>query len=557
MRRFLDALCGVPTDHPWATLLAAIVLTLLSVAGIKRLSADASLDAMFPQGDAAADVLVHVLDQFGTADELLVLVTLPEDAQSPDPQRLLDYADRFQKAVADSPAGPLSDGVVYRVEPDIIQFVQHELAPAGLFYLDNQTLAQVMDRLSPDGMRRQLDHDQAMLAQPGPAAGAMAKALMQDPLALHDFLLPKLREAEPMGTYQNSDALIAPDGKSLLIRVLGKKPPTDLPYSRALSAAIVDACRSAQPRGLNVQFSGAYAIAAASERSIRRDAITSIVSSVALLMALFLVAFRRPLRLFHLAFAPVALGVLWGFGIYGLVLRNLSPVAAVIGGVLAGMGIDYSVLFLSRYESVRGELGSRAAARTTLRETAPAVFAAWITSVAGFLAIGWSTVKALRDFSILGTVGLAGSFLGAAFVVPALLSIAGGDDLVQRRAFRFSLEPMQRWADRHRGFSVGSCVLLMLVSTVVAAWPGPSLFEAESDLTVMHPRPNPALDTVLVDLRRFAIVSVRQVMPLAGGGAFVAPAHILIIMCYSAEASTRAIIECHVGQSCPTMSPCH
>jgi len=47
-------------------------------------------------------------------------------------------------------------------------------------------------------MRAQLARDLAMLSQPGPGAGAIAKALMADPLSLHDFLLPRLAAANPV-----------------------------------------------------------------------------------------------------------------------------------------------------------------------------------------------------------------------------------------------------------------------------------------------------------------------------------------------------------------------
>jgi hypothetical protein len=44
-------------------------------------------------------------------------------------------------------------------------------------------------------MRGQLRRNEALLAQPGPAAAAAARALLRDPLRLHEFLKPRLAAA--------------------------------------------------------------------------------------------------------------------------------------------------------------------------------------------------------------------------------------------------------------------------------------------------------------------------------------------------------------------------
>ena len=76
---------------------------------------------------------------------------------------------------------------------------------------------------------------------------------------------------------------------------------------------------------LSIELSGSYPIAAQSERSIRRDSIASVIGSIACLLALFIVAFRRPLPLFTMTFAPIAVGVLYGFGVYSLISHSVTP----------------------------------------------------------------------------------------------------------------------------------------------------------------------------------------------------------------------------------------
>jgi uncharacterized protein len=504
------ALLTAPGRYPRRMLLAALLLTAAAIAGASRLRFQAALDAMFPASDPAAQALVRVLDRFDSADELLVLATLRGDNDRPDPGRLLDFADRFAR-VATAPGNTdLVAGVVYRTEPGAMQFVQREMAPAGLYYLDDAQLAVARQRLSAAGMQDQLQRDRAMLAQPGPAAAALAKTFLQDPLSLHDFLLPRLSQANPMS--MNTGALLSADGRALLIRVLGRRSPTDLTYADRLTDAMNQAMRDASPRGLRVVLTGAYPIAAISQRSIRRDAVESVVGSILLLAGLFILAYRRPMRLFCLAIAPVAVGATWGFGAYGLVRGDLSPIAGVIGGVLAGMGIDYSVLYLTRFESLRAEgVTAVEAVWQTSSEIGAAITAAFITSVAGFLAIGCSSVRALRDFAILGTLGLLGCFVAAVFILPALLVLLGGGG---RPAFRFSLQPLLAWTAKHRGACIGGGLAVAALCVALSAVPGRALLESEQDLTVMHPRPNPALDAESEVARRFGVSSETMLIDL-------------------------------------------
>jgi predicted RND superfamily exporter protein len=164
------------------------------------------------------------------------------------------------------------------------------------------------------------------------------------------------------------------------------------------------------------------------------------------------------------------------------------------------------------YDSHRaaGRLPVSAAAHAS-REIALPLLAAWCTSVVGFVAVGLSSLRVLRDFAVLGTLTLAGAVVMTLLLLPALLVLldrrTAGPDAAGRGApaltrFRFGFTPVLRWLTRHaRGLSVAFGLCFLGAAAVVAA-PGNRL-SLETDLTVMHPRPNPALDTQNEIARRF------------------------------------------------------
>jgi predicted RND superfamily exporter protein len=66
-----------PARHPVATLGIAALVALLSALTASRLRPDPSLRSLFPRHDPAADAMMDVLENYPSADELLILALEP------------------------------------------------------------------------------------------------------------------------------------------------------------------------------------------------------------------------------------------------------------------------------------------------------------------------------------------------------------------------------------------------------------------------------------------------------------------------------------------------
>ena len=460
---------------------------------------------MFSENDPAAAAMSRCLNDFSAADELLVLASVPGDAGPAEPERLLAFARRFEQAVRDSPdASALVLRVAHRADPDTRQFIQDVLVPNGLYYLDDAAFAGARERLTRAGIAAQIRRDEAMIAAPGPAIGALSKALLRDPLHLNEFVLDRLAAGRALKTYGGGDAFISPDGRGLLVRVAGRRSTNDLEFCQALTTRIAALVEGMDRDGLRVEYCGGYAIAAESARSIRHDLISSTVGSVVCLIGLFVIFYRNPFRLSLLALGPVALGVFLGFGATALTPIRLTPMTAAIGAILAGMGIDYSIQYLSCYERHRGGSGAGGgggADRGRHRRRPVRRVGHFDHRLPGHRVFHRPR---LRDFALLGTLGLTGCFACAVFVLPAL---AGADRSARRgrcrcRWRRCGTDPVApalrpeasavALARRGRLWVGLSLAVLVAAGGVLVAYGWlPAL---EPDLTVMHPRPNPPLE---------------------------------------------------------------
>ena len=202
-----------PARHPVIALAIGVSAILLSILAVTRVHPDPSLESMMTKDDPAVKAAVRVLNEFPAAEELLVLATLPEDrAASPDPSKLLAFAERLDQAVKKSPqAQSLCEAVNYQAGAQIREYFEKVLVPNGLYYLDGPSFEAAQQRLTRKEMEEQFQRNQAMLAAPGPAASAMAKVFIKDPLRLHEFVMDRLMGGRPFKTYQNGEAFISSD----------------------------------------------------------------------------------------------------------------------------------------------------------------------------------------------------------------------------------------------------------------------------------------------------------------------------------------------------------
>lgn len=491
--------CLAALRRPRLTLAVVVCVTALGVAGVARIHPSASLASMVAEDDSAAAALVRVLESFSVVDDLIVIAALPPDdlnRESAAPKKLLDFARRLEHALRETPESvDLCTNIAYASAPEFRTFVERELIPAMFYYLDDSAWDELRLRLTAKGMADQMERNETLLSTPGPAGHALAKTILKDPLRLHELLIASLhtRWAAPSAGLDNG-TFFSRDGASLMIRVSGARPASDLDFARRFTQTVRNVAAQVNADGLEIELTGAYAIAAESERSIRGDMTRSIIASILLIQLLFLLVYR-PWLSFPVAVVPVAIGLAVGFGLGSLYSTTLTPLVAVIGAMLAGLAIDYAVHFASHYAGSRQQGADHfAAAENTLRHLAAALTAACLTSMVGFLAIGQSSVQALRHFAVFGALALGGALLAVLFVYPILLGATtrSNDGALHRRWFAAAAQRSLKAIDTRARRAISAAVALMLVSFVGLVWGHGLSFE--SDLSAMHPRPNPPLD---------------------------------------------------------------
>lgn len=148
--------------------------------------------------------------------------------------------------------------------------------------------------------------------------------------------------------------------------------------------------------------------------------ITIVVATLVLMLS-FGIENRRPF-LGVVTMIPVALVVLWTFGLMYLSGIPFGPVTATLTGLAVGIGVPYTIHMARRFEEDRNRYTDLdTAIRATMTNTGGALAGSALTTAAGFGILITSTLTPFRQLGQVVAYAILLSLIGAVLVLPSLL----------------------------------------------------------------------------------------------------------------------------------------
>ncbi|HYB72942.1 MAG TPA: MMPL family transporter [Candidatus Sulfotelmatobacter sp.] len=194
----------------------------------------------------------------------------------------------------------------------------------------------------------------------------------------------------------------------------------EVPLQR-LRAAIA-AVRARHPR-VAVGVTGKDALETDEMTAAMRDTTLATVISLigfGLLMIFFLRGVTRP----ALEVATLGIALCWTFGAATLLVGHLNLLSVVFTPLLLGLGVDYGIHLLARYEEQRRRGRSvRVALERSLLAVGPGIVTAALTATACFLALTLTDFLGLRELGLITGTGILLSLAASLVVLPALVML--------------------------------------------------------------------------------------------------------------------------------------
>lgn len=408
----------------------AAVLLAGSLALASRLRFDTDITSLLPRNDPVVDTFLATLEDFQSADYLLVAVRVPEGAVL-DPYE--GFVDRLGERLLEL---PVFESVEYRLADT--EELLRELYPKAVLFLDRDGRAALERRLSDHGIRERAREVRRLVATP---QGQAAKPLLAlDPFGLADVFFDQVQSSQgALAVDWTSGYYLSRDRRMLLLLAKPARPPSDIDFGARMAAAVeaeVAAVQAewpelvgdgglpgvARPPRPEVALGGSHMTAVDDARFIRRDAIVSGISSLLCVLALFLFAFRR-LGPLLFAVVPLAAGLILSFALAQLTLGTLSSATSSTAALLIGLAIDFVVVSYGRYvEERRRGAGLEQALEAMSGSSGRAVVIGAITTAATFYAFLVTDFTGLRQMGFLTGTGILLCMLSVVVLLPALIS---------------------------------------------------------------------------------------------------------------------------------------
>lgn len=153
--------------------------------------------------------------------------------------------------------------------------------------------------------------------------------------------------------------------------------------------------------------------------------LTVAVAAVVLMVSFYLESRRWFLGI--ITIAPVALVVLWTYGLMFATGIPFGPVTATIAALSIGIGVPFTIHIARRFqEDRRANYDVDVAMKSTMRHTGGALAGSAFTTMAGFGILVTSSLVPFRQMGQVTVYAIGLSLLAAVLVLPSLLTLWDG-----------------------------------------------------------------------------------------------------------------------------------
>jgi len=440
--RVFRGLARLDFDYPWHVLLGCAALAVLAVFYTRaHMQFQTGQEDLISGHSRDTSNYRHYENEFPDLDSLIVVVRADRD-----PARAERFADMFAARLAADPENVRS--VLYKIDAGA-------LANRALLYLSSENLgvlaAHVRDyraflsayaanpsltnffaltngeanRAMTSAMVGSLFGDQ----KPRPDSKgklnlALVDAMLNGMLARGNFASPwdDLTSVGPAQGVLRDGYIASDNGKYLIMNVVRADGREGAPNPIDAIDAHLAAVRERFP-GVEAGMTGGPALARTEATSTARDialaSLIAIVSNVLLVVIPF-GGIVEP------AFALTALliGVAWSFGFTALAIGHLNLLSAVFTSILAGIGINFPIHLMARYDEARGAGRlTRESIELGVVNTGAGVVASACIMALAFLMPIFGDFRGIAELGIVSAAGLSLCLLSAMLVFPSLLVI--------------------------------------------------------------------------------------------------------------------------------------
>ncbi|WP_224485036.1 efflux RND transporter permease subunit [Robertkochia aurantiaca] len=174
--------------------------------------------------------------------------------------------------------------------------------------------------------------------------------------------------------------------------------------------------------GLNVRVSGMPYIRTLNSQNII-DEISMFIGAALLITSLIFFFFFRSFRATFISMIVVTIGVMWAFGILGLLHYEITVLTALIPPLIIVIGIPNCIFLINKYQQEVKKHGNQAKSlQRVISKIGNATLMTNATTAAGFATFIITQSKLLKEFGIVASINIMVIFTLSLLIIPIIYS---------------------------------------------------------------------------------------------------------------------------------------
>lgn len=314
------------------------------------------------------------------------------------------------------------------------------------------------------------------------AGGATGEPAADDLAAMNVEELKAKYGVEDVPEYYRND-----DGTMVVFRARPFVDTSDTAKSREIvqmARDYIEKARAADdPGDLEIVLKGHHLERTEEVKSLQGNLALSASVCLGLLLLTIGVYFRR-IRAVVLISVPLVMSVVWSLGLAWVFYRFLNIISAFIFAVLLGLGIDFGIHVLARYdEARRAGLDARRGMRVALCTSGLSAATGAFTTAVVFFLLTVGDFQGFAQFGLVAGCGVIVSLVAVFTVMPALLILFERVRPWREAATRPTVR-RRSWAPKGRlaaGLAFGAFSLSLFLAAFAAIHLGDVEFEYAFD----------------------------------------------------------------------------
>lgn len=174
--------------------------------------------------------------------------------------------------------------------------------------------------------------------------------------------------------------------------------------------------------GLDVRISGMPYVRTMNSQNIIDEIGKFILAALGVTSLIFFFFFRS-VRATFISMCVVIIGVMWAFGILGLLQYEITVLTALIPPLIIVIGIPNCIFLINKYQQEVKKHGNQALSlQRVISKIGNATLMTNMTTASGFATFIITDSKLLKEFGIVASINIVGIFILSLLIIPIIYS---------------------------------------------------------------------------------------------------------------------------------------